>query len=384
MRETIRMTTGVKNVLHLIGSDFYGGPEKQIIEHLKVLDKKQYSGHIASFLEGSNVSNEVLDVAEKSGIQNHSITMRTPLDYRAISQLKQLLTSLKIDLICAHGYKSAVLSWIVSKSLKIPAIAFSHGYTTENFKVAFYEWLERKALAKLDGVITVSYAQKRRLDDFNVKYKKCWVVHNATTVKTKSSEKNKKSRAEICKEFSLPESKKIAVIAGRLSPEKAHTILLDAVKILGDKLDDTVIFFCGDGPCREALETKVNDLGVSKICIFTGFRRDMDKFYEAMDYMILSSLTEGLPLVVLEAMANAKPVVSTSVGGVPEVIEDGVNGYLVKPNDAVSLANGIGRAISDFSQFETIGNNGYTLIEEKFSFAIHAEKIQNIYSEVLN
>jgi len=110
----------------------------------------------------------------------------------------------------------------------------------------------------------------------------------------------------------------------------------------------------------------------------------MDKFYEAMDYMILSSLTEGLPLVVLEAMANAKPVVSTSVGGVPEVIEDGVNGYLVKPNDAVSLANGIGRAISDFSQFEKMGNNASTLIEEKFSFAIHAEKIQNIYSEVLN
>lgn len=378
------MTTGVKNILHLIGSDFYGGPEKQIIEHLKILDKNYYCGHMVSFLEGGNNSNEVLDIAEKFGINNHSIKMRNALDLRAITQLKQLLSSLEIDLICAHGYKSAVLSWIASKSLKIPAIVFSHGYTTENLKVAFYEWLERKALEHLDGVITVSHAQKNRLDSFNVKYKKCWVVHNATTVQTISSEQNKISRSDICKEFSLSQDKKIAVIAGRLSPEKAHTILLDAVKILGDKLDDTVIFICGDGPCREALEKKVIVNGIAEKCIFTGFRRDMDSFYKAMDYMILSSLTEGLPLVVLEAMAKGKPVVSTSVGGVPEVIEDGVNGYLVKPNDADSLAEGISRVISNFSQLESMGTSACTLIKEKFSFTIHAEKIQSIYSEVLN
>lgn len=378
------MSSDVKNILHLIGSDFYGGPEKQIIEHLKILDKEKYCGHVVSFFEGSNRSNEILDIAEKFGIQNHGITMRSPLDYSAIKQLKHLITSLNIDLICAHGYKSAVLSWIVNKSLKVPAIAFSHGYTTENFKVAIYEWLERKALEHLDGVITVSHAQKRRLDNFKVKYKQCWVVHNATTVKTLSTEKNLQSRNKICKEFSLPENKRIAVIAGRLSPEKAHTILLDAVKTLGDKLNDTVIFICGDGPCRAELETKVKNLGLSDRFIFAGFRRDMDCFYEAMDYMILSSLTEGLPLVVLESMANAKPVVSTSVGGVPEVIEDGVNGYLVDPGDINSLAKGIGRVISDFNQLEAIGANACSLIKEKFSFTIHAEKIQNIYSVVLN
>lgn len=378
------MSRVVKNILHLIGSDFYGGPEKQIIEHLKILDKEKYSGHVASFFEGNKTANEILDVAEQAGIQNHGIRMRNPLDFRAISQLKHLIKSYDIDLICAHGYKSAVLSWIVSKALRIPAIAFSHGYTTENFKVAVYEWLERRALEHLDGVITVSAAQKTRLDNFKVKYRKCWVVHNATAVKPRLPEANLKSRESVCKEFSIAADKKLAVIAGRLSPEKAHTILLDAVKMLGDKLDDTVILICGDGSCREMLEEKVKTLGLSDRCIFTGFRRDMETFYQAMDFMILSSLTEGLPLVVLEAMANAKPVVSTAVGGVPEVIEDGVNGYLVQPNDAKSLASGIERAISDFARFETLGTNAYSLIKEKFSFTIHAEKIQNIYSEVLD
>ena len=377
------MSNEVKNILHLIGSDFYGGPEKQIIEHLKILDKEKYCGHVASFYEGNKTTNEILEVAEKNGIPNHGITMRNPLDFRAISQLKHLIKSYNIDLICAHGYKSAVLSWIVSKSLKLPAIAFSHGYTTENFKVAVYEWLERRALEHLDGVITVSGAQKTRLDKFKVKYRKCWVVHNATTVKPLSPEANKKSRENVCREFSIPADHKLAVIAGRLSPEKAHTILLDAVKLLGHKLDDTVILFCGDGNCREMLEEKVKTLGLSDRCIFTGFRRDMETFYQAMDFMILSSLTEGLPLVVLEAMANAKPVLSTAVGGVPEVIEDGVNGYLVQHDDAESLARGIERALSDFPRFENMGKNAYTLVKEKLSFTTHAKKIQNIYSEVL-
>jgi glycosyltransferase involved in cell wall biosynthesis len=380
--EIVNMDFKPKNILHLIGSDFYGGPEKQIIEHLRILDKEKYSGHIASFLEGEKNSNEVLEVAKELGIKSHSIRMKNPLDFRALSQLKNMIDDLKIDLLCTHGYKSAVLGALIGKLKNRPVISFSHGYTTENFKVAIYEWLEKRAIERVNGVIAVSHAQKLKLDKYRVKYKKCWVVHNATTVTNLNSD-DKSFRPEICKEFSIPEDKIIAVIAGRLSPEKAHNILLDAVHLLGDKLDNTVILICGDGQCRTDLEQQAARLNIRDKCIFTGFRKDLDRFYNAMDFMILSSLTEGLPLVVLEAMAIAKPVISTSVGGVPEVIKDGVNGFLVKPGNAQELANGISRILDEFENFEEIGNKAYSLIKKDFSFKIHAEKIQSIYDEVL-
>lgn len=375
-------TPAVKNILHLIGSDFYGGPEKQIIEHLRILNKDKYTGHIASYLEAGKTSNPVLDIASDCGIKSHSIVMKHPLDFNALSSLKRLIKDEEIDLLCTHGYKSAVLGVIASRKTNIPAISFSHGYTTENLKVSIYEWLERKALERMQGVIAVSHAQKLRLDSFNVKYKKCWVVHNATTVIDLTKTSNK-SRVEICDEFSIAEDKKIAVIAGRLSPEKAHNILLDAIKLINDELNDTVVLICGDGQCAADLKQQAADLNIEDKCIFAGFRTDMDKFYQAMDFMILSSLTEGLPLVVLEAMANAKPVVSTSVGGVPEVITDGENGYLVNSGDAQALANGISRALKEFDSFDLIGKRAYDLISDKFSFQIHAEKLESIYKEVL-
>jgi len=373
----------ISNILHIIGSDFYGGPEKQIIEHLRILDKNKYNGHIASFFEGGKTSNQVLDIAKSYDIPSHSIVMKHALDVNAISLLKEIITNNDINLIVTHGYKSAVLGVIVSKKCKIPVIAFSHGYTTENFKVSVYEWLERKALEQMKGVIAVSHAQKKRLDNFKVKYKKCWVVHNATTVDGITDNKTA-AKETICKELEIPLNKKIAVIAGRLSPEKAHNILLDAAHLIKDKLDDTVIIICGDGQNAEVLKKQTITLGLEKICIFAGFRNDVETFYQAMDFMILSSLTEGLPLVVLEAMAHSKPVVSTSVGGVPEVIIDGENGYLVQSGNAEALAEGISRALDQFDQFTEIGQKAHDLIKDKFSFTTHATKLETIYAEVLD
>jgi glycosyltransferase involved in cell wall biosynthesis len=141
---------------------------------------------------------------------------------------------------------------------------------------------------------------------------------------------------------------------------------------------------CGDGQCRRELEALVMRLGVEKQCRFLGFRRDLGEIFRAMDLMVLPSLTEGLPNVVLEAFAEAKPVVATSVGGVPEIVEDGVSGLLVPPGDSGALADATIRLLLAPDAGKAMGMAGHARLKKDFTFEAQNALLEGIYGEVLS
>ena len=368
-----------KTIMHLIATNFYGGPEKQIVEHLKRLSG-HYGGILASFLEGSN-PNETLEQAKIVGLKHHGIPMSNRFDIRALWKLIQLLGREKVDLLCAHGYKSTVMGWWAGKKVGIPVIAFSRGYTAENKKVAFYEWLERRALSRLDAIIFVSEGQRKRLESFGIRGRKSWVVHNAISVNSTGTTDKRK---EIFEEFGIPSNATMVVSAGRLSPEKGHRFLVEAIGMLKGSINNTHFVFCGDGPCQKELGKQSKELGISEICHFVGFRRDIDEIFQAMDLMVLPSLTEGLPNVVLEAFACAKPVVATAVGGVPEIVEDGINGILVPKERPDLLADAIKDCLAIPDKRRAMGEAGYQKVKSEFTFESQTQKLETIYDEVLS
>jgi glycosyltransferase involved in cell wall biosynthesis len=368
--------------MHLIATNFYGGPEKQIVQHLKRLNSDHFLGQIASYLEYGG-ANELLDKAQKEGLIVHGIPMEGPLDFRAQFRLHNLISREKVDLLCVHGYKACVMGWWARRNLKVPVIAFSRGYTSENLKIAFYNWLERKAIGRLDGIIAVSEGQRKRLESLGIFGGKSWVVHNAISVNSAVPEPSAELRKKVFQNLGIPEDSKLVVTAGRLSPEKGHKYFVEAISKLG-KTKDTIRFvFCGEGMCQKDLETESRKLHIHERCVFAGFRRDLDEIFPVMDLFVLPSLTEGLPNVLLEAYACAKPVVATNVGGVPEVVENGVSGLLVPPKRPDLLAEAIQRLLGSPHLMKTMGKAGHEKVKNEFSFEIQTGLLEKIYLETL-
>jgi len=372
-----------KLIMHLISTNFYGGPEKQIIEHLKRLNHVHYQGILASFIEKDN-PNKTLEQANAIGLRNHGIPMSGPIDITALFNLIGLLDQEKADLLCTHGYKATIMGWWAGKRIGVPVVAFSRGYTAENLKVAFYEWFERRVLGRVNGIIFVSEGQRKRLEHLGISGQRSWVVHNAISVDWFRISENETVRKEIFRRLHIPEGTAMIVSAGRLSPEKGHRFLVEAVGMLWGIINNTHFVFCGDGPCQKELERQSKELGISKICHFVGFRHDLKEIFQAMDLFVLPSLTEGLPNVVLEAFACAKPVVATNVGGVPEIVEDGINGILVQKESPDLLAEAIKQCLIDPGKRRSMGEAGYQKVRKEFTFESQTQKLEAIYNEVLN
>jgi glycosyltransferase involved in cell wall biosynthesis len=184
-------------------------------------------------------------------------------------------------------------------------------------------------------------------------------------------------------QLEVPEGAKLVVSAGRLSPEKGHSYLIEAVAELVKHKIDAIFAFCGDGVCRDDLIAFAERKGVAGICRFLGFRHDLKDIFHAMDLLVLPSLTEGLPCVILEAFACGRPVVATAVGGVPEVVRDGANGILVPPRRPDLLAEAILRCLRNPEESRRMGLRGREIVTEEFNVEKQNRRLEAIYDEVL-
>ena len=368
-------------VAHIIATSFYGGPEKQIIGHLKLLDPLKYTGMVFSFIEDRQ-DNELLGEAGKAGIANIGIPMANPLDMRAWLNLKKHIQEQGVNLLCAHGYKSTVMGAWIRSALKIPTLAFSRGYTRENIKVAFFQYLDRLALGTVDGVVCVSEGQRKRIEGLGVKSRRTWVVHNAVYVADMASD-IQLIRSHILREFNLPDDVVLCVTAGRLSPEKGHADLVRAIALMGERAGKCCFLICGEGPCRAQLEKQARRLNIAERIRFIGFRKDIEDIYRAMDLLILPSHSEGLPNVVLEAFSFGKTAVATLVGGVPELVEHGVNGLLVSPKRPESLAEAVIQCSENQEMRESLGEAARRTVKSQFSFEEQTRQLESIYAQML-
>jgi len=372
-----------RTIVHIRASNFVGGPEKQILEHLKRLNRQNFQGWLISFKEG-RTENELLLRAQQEGLNHIGIPMAWALDLGALFRLIKTIRQIKADLLCVHGYKACLMGWGAGEKVHIPVMAFSRGDTGENQKVAFYEWLERRFLPKMDGIIAVSEGQKRKLESQGIKGETIGVVQNAVAIKPQSGEPVPIPKEEIFHRLAIPAQAKLVVSAGRLSPEKGHRYLVEAIAGLKIKQPGAFFLFCGDGPCREALEKQAHELGVLDRTLFSGFRRDLPEIFSVMDLFVLPSLSEGLPNVILEAFASGKPVVASDVGGVSEIVNHEVNGLLVPPQQSDHLAEAIERILSDPLWGKEMGNSGHEKVKAEFTFEAQTEKLEKRYLQVLS
>lgn len=173
--------------------------------------------------------------------------------------------------------------------------------------------------------------------------------------------------AQLRGEFGISPTTPLVGIVGRLLPQKDHHTFLRAAKNISKECPDARFLIVGDGDLRDQLEARARGLGLEKEIIFCGIRRDIPRVMSALDVLVFSSLWEGLPVALLEGMATARPVVSTAVGGVPNLVLDGKIGFLVPPSNPDALASACLKIIQQPSFAQQLGKAGRRLVEAEYS-----------------
>lgn len=366
------------HIANLTASTALGGPERQMLGLAHTL-REQCQTSFISFPEGGRCA-ALLDAARRAGFGAHDILNDTPHLLRAARDLTDLLHDLRPDVLCCQGYKADLLGLWVARRLKIPVVAVARGWTWENAKVRAYEAIDRYVLRWMDRVVCVSQAQARRVADAGVSAKKICLIRNAIQAE-RFANVDAGGRARLQRFFPSPRQR-IVGAAGRLSPEKGVDVFIRAAARIAAHDPEVGFVIFGEGTLRDALAEQVRRAGLENTVVMPGFQRDLDHLVPHLDVSVLASYTEGLPNVVLEAMAGGVPVVATAVGGTPEVVIDGFTGHLVPAGDAATLAQRIQELLTNDTQRREMGRRGRERVATHFTFAAQARDYLALFREV--
>ncbi len=364
-------------VIHLTASTFLGGPERQMLGLAHALGT-EYRTEFLLFPEGGRCR-RFLEEVRGQGFEGEALTHDTPWVRAAVRELAGRLGELDAEVLCCHGYKANLLGRPAARRAGVPAVAVSRGWTGENFKIRLYERLDRFTLGWTDRVVCVSQAQADKVRRAGVPRRRVRVIRNAIRA-DRFAEPQPRDR-ELLQSF-FPKPPRVVVgAAGRLSPEKGFGVLVRAAERVCRERTDVGFVVFGDGPLRDRLRTDIARAGLGGRFALAGLRGDLDALMPHLDLVALPSFTEGLPNVVLEAMAAAVPVVATAVGGTPEVVEDGVTGSLVPAGDADALAVGILQILNSPRRL-SIGLRGRERVLRHFTFEAQARQYEQLFREL--
>jgi glycosyltransferase involved in cell wall biosynthesis len=340
---------------------------------------------LATFERGissNGTQNEFVVAARKAGLKVDVIPESFRYDPRVISTLRELVQDRAPDLILTHHVKSHFLIKLSRLSQQYHWVAFHHGYTATDRKTRAYNYLDRWSLPSADRVITVCQSFAKDLADAGVPAERISVQHNSIRVQPPASPEEVKA---LKRRFGIAENERVVLAVGRLSQEKGHLDLISAFARLRDAHPDLVakLVIAGDGPERGRLEAAVNALGLSERVIFAGHINNVRVFYAAADLLALPSHSEGSPNVLLEAMAAGVPIVATTVGGVPEIVEDSKSALLVSAGDPEALAAAIARLLTDKELARRLAADAATAAA-RYTPESYVDSLLAIYREVIS
>lgn len=362
-------------ILYLANSgDIIGGGQISLLGLLKRLNRGKYHPVVVCPAVGS-----LYDELKRIGVETHIVRMNTLrnlnflLWVKTINRLVQLIKSKKIQIIHSNGSRATIFGGIAARLTKTPLIW--------HVRIVNSDKLLDRLLARLASkIIVISKAVSRRFNWLKNKEDKIVLVYNGIDLERfKPSVDIRKVRGEI----SLSSETPMVVTVGRLDWYKGHKYLLEAAEKIVQTLPDARFLIVGDGGYRKRLENQVKQLNLDENVIFTGNRKDIPEILAGIDLFVLSSVSEGFGRAVAEAMACAKTVVATKVGGLSEVVEDGITGRLVSPKDSTALAEAIIELLKDKKKAENMGIAGRKRVEKLFSIERNVKSIEELYEKIL-
>lgn len=379
--KNLNFPTNKNFVLHIIEPEpegSLGGADSHVLELAKY--QLKYSSLTPIVLINQNktfakmLHMENIPYIDCTGIKNLKLGL--------VRIIKYLPMMINIKLIHSHQYDSNYIAYMLAIINPntwgvIPNVMTCHGWVEESFKEKIKTLLDFYTYRIADGLITVCSKDKKRLA--KKKYSNITMIHNGVSI---NHHCNSEKTEELRNLLGLEREKKVVVAVGRLAREKRIDIFIKACAELLKNRNDFQFLIIGDGELRDEFEKLIFELDAVDSIKLTGFRKDIESFYDLADLLVLTSDTEGTPRVVLEAMARKMPIVATKVGGLPDIINCD-NGILCDPEEYTQIADGISAILDNEEKYKTMSINARVTIIEKFSILKMQEEVENFYKKII-
>ncbi len=359
-------------IVHIDCGKGWRGGQSQALYLTKGLKERGFDVSLIC-QDGSPLSQKATD----AGIETYPLKMRFEFDPLSIIKISKILEKKKALILHSHDSHSATLGILSSLvhpvPIKISARKVDFSVKGNPFRKLKYDKL-------VSAVIAVSNGVKEVLIKDGIPESKIHTIYEGTDLKKFEIESTKE---EWKQKLGFRKDKFLAGIVAHLTDHKGHIYLIESAKILKEKSADLEILIIGDGELKDFLVSRTKELGVEDIVKFLGFRNDIPHLLKAIDLFVLSSYLEGLCTSLLDAMASRLPIVATRTGGIPEAVEEGVNGILVPPRNPSALADAIYHLYRNRDLLIKMGENGYERAKKLFSVESMVENTISLYKKLL-
>ncbi len=321
-------------------------------------------------------------------------------DYKAYHKIKKLIKQFKPDIVHTHASKSGALGRLAASKLNVPTIVHTfHGHVFDAYfssiSSKFYINVERYLSKKSDRIIALSPIQKH---DLSVKYKICNEKKIAIIPLgfdlSRFQENIPEKRNTLRNKYKIADDEIVISIIGRIVPIKNHSLFLDAIKYVTEHTTKKIkVLIVGDGEDKQLITDKASSLNLSfcegvpednkQQLIFTSWIKEVDEVIAASDIIALTSLNEGTPVSLIEAQAGNKPVVTTNVGGIENVVFEGKTALLSEPNKMLPFAENLLKLILDNNARAQMSLYGWQYVSEKYHYTRLIKDMDALYHQLL-
>jgi len=365
---------GQLSILHVAAPAHFGGLESVVRELSAGHMKRGHTVRVALILSPGDHPHPLAAALDALGVEALPVHVGNR-DYRGERRaIRALCRQHRPDVLHTHGYRCDVVDGGAGRAEGVPTVSTCHGFIESSWRGRLHQWLQRRALRKFDAVVAVSQQIGERLLEAGVDSARMRVVPNAVTAGPGAA-----TREEARKLLRLPDKPLIGWV-GRISAEKGPDVALEAFARLEDH--DACLVFVGSGRDATQLQARAQALGVSDRIIWRGAVPDAARFFRAFDAFLLSSRTEGIPMVLLEAMAANVPIVATRVGGVPEVL-DSHSAFLVESEDVDGIAAALGTALGNPELSRAKSDRARQRLAERFAIEPWLSSYESVYRTIL-
>lgn len=369
-------------VLQIINTARIGGGMRHLLSLMKHLSQSDFEVFLAT--DGDSV---LIDEAKQAGAKVIFLPMMgSKFNLLPVLKIIKLIRKYKVDLIHMHGTRAGFYGGLACKILGFKKTIYTvHGFSfnkdVRRLEKFFFLNVE-KLLSRLNTVlISVSETDRKMAVETGICLpNKIKTICNGVDLARFDP---KKGNGDLRKGLAIPASNRVVGLVSRLVPQKGVDFFLQAAAKLTDSYDDVVFLIVGEGELHDSLSATAQRLGLGDKIFFTGAKHDVVDYYRSFDVFVLSSLWEGQPIVLIEALAMCCPTIATITSGSPEVLKEGETGRLIPPKDVKALVNAISWCLDNPDQAREMARRGRDHVEKHFTVERMNQQTLDVYRQLL-
>lgn len=359
-----------------------GGPEKTILNSPRYLAEHGFDSP-CMFLHppGDPGFESLRHRAAERGTEILSVPDGGPLDLSVLRNCLRICRERDVRIWHGHDYKSNAIGLLLRRFHKMALVTTVHGWVKHTRRTPLYYAVDKWCVKRYDAVLCVSHDLEEQCRAVGVPADRLQLIENGIECERYDRTISRENAKQY---FGVPAGRFLLGAIGRLSEEKGFDLLISAVAELVAEGCDLGLLIAGEGDQQPALTAQIEQMGLGDRVKLVGQLTDPRDLYQSLDAFVLSSLREGLPNVILEAMASELPIVSTKVAGVPRALTDREDSLLVDCGEQTQLRDAIAECAASPDLRKTLAAAARRRVEREFSFARRMERVIDVYREVLS